>query len=378
MAEILHRSERMRILGLMTGSSADGLDLCLVEFTGHDTKPDFKVCYTGEIKYPSNFSDTFRNPLAMSETDIRQFDALLGKWFADEIQTLDLKFDSIASHGQTIKHNPPHFTLQIGDPGFMADRFKVPVIYDFRSADIELGGQGAPLIPVVDRFLLQEAESDVLSLNIGGISNISVIPSTNSTKDILAWDTGPGNTLIDKAVRLYSNNKLNFDPDGSLAAKGNINSSLLNLLLSHEFYRAKPPRSAGQEQFGHAYFNQVLNQFKPTSEKEYRDFIKTFTVLTAMTITDSIKHLREKYSPTTLYVSGGGTHNKTLMSELSMLLPDLKLSPVDHKGVNTDNKEAFGFAYLGYCYLNNIPGNIPSVTGAHEELILGKSYSLDT
>jgi len=236
-----HTEQRVKILGLMTGSSADGLDLCLVKFSGKGRSPDYEVLYSHEIAYPKMFQESFRNPLELSDTEIAHLDVELGEWFASEIERLDLNFDLIASHGQTIKHEPPHFTLQIGNPRFMSESLHCPVIYDFRAADIEMGGQGAPLIPIVDQYLLQQENSDVLALNIGGIANLSIVPSGNNTAPLLAWDAGPGNTLMDKAVRLFTHDKLSYDEGGTIAASGKLDPKLLNELLNHEFLSVDSP-----------------------------------------------------------------------------------------------------------------------------------------
>ncbi len=371
------KKSSIRILGLMTGSSADGLDLCLVEFSGNGESPEYKILFSTEIPYPLTFQSAFLNPLELNDKQIEIFDEDLGQWFADEISKLELEFDIIASHGQTIKHEPPQFTLQIGDPKYMARRFNVPVIYDFRSADIEQGGQGAPLIPIVDRLLFQQADENVLALNIGGIANLTVIPALNNKHPLLAWDTGPGNTLIDKAVRIYSNHKLNYDPQGSIAAQGKLNRKLLDHLLKHKFYQLPPPRSAGQEQFGNKYFMSLLKQFYPNSQQEFKDLILTLTVLTGRTIATSVSTIAKKYSPKSMFVGGGGYKNISLMNILKQDLPGINIEGVKLKGVTEDNKEAFGFAYLAYLKIRSLPGNIPSVTGARHEVILGKSYSPD-
>ena len=360
------------ILGLMTGSSADGLDLCLVRFKGQDRSPDFEVLYTKEIPYPELFRRSFRKPLELSDVQIARLDLELGQWFASEIERLNLDFDLIASHGQTIKHEPPHFSLQIGNPQVMADNFICPVIHDFRTADIEQGGQGAPLIPIVDQYLLDQGHSDVLSLNIGGIANISIVPGSNNPAPVLAWDTGPGNTLIDKSVRLYTNNRLDFDAEGQFASQGNVNIKLLDELMKHEFYHRTPPRSAGQEQFGDKYFQEILEQFHPGSEQGFKDLIHTFTALTAKTIAGSIQSLPSTYAPATMFVGGGGVLNKTLMKLLRKELPTLLISNFDVGGVQPDDKEAFGFAYLGYLFMNGLTANLPSVTGARRSVTLGK------
>jgi anhydro-N-acetylmuramic acid kinase len=374
MLDSLKKHSSFRILGLMTGSSADGLDICLVEFTGTDHEPSFEICFSTGIEYPATFSSAFRNPLELDDDQVSELDQQLGQWFADEIVKLDLRFDCIATHGQTIKHEPPDFTLQIGDPSYMANQFKVPVIYDFRSADLREGGQGAPLIPILDNFLFQDKKEDVLSLNIGGIANITIIPSAKNSAPLLAWDTGPGNTLIDKAVRTYSGNKLAYDTGGVLAAGGTLNSELLDILLKHEFYQLTPPRSAGQEQFGLTYYKQVLKELRPITDSNFKDLIHTVTVLTAKTITDSIQSMNSLYSPKTMYMSGGGVLNNSLISFIKDELPDIKLIPVNSDGVTESNKEAFGFAYLGYCHLRGLAGNLPSVTGAKKSVVLGEVY----
>jgi len=367
-----HISTPQKILGLMTGSSADSLDICLVHFSGSGEFPAYELIYSGEVAYPQRFNLAFRDPLQLSDEQINTLHIDLGKWFADEILKLDLEFDAIASHGQTIKHEPPHFSLQIGDPHSMANLFSVPVIYDFRTADIELGGQGAPLIPIVDRYLFQKGEADILALNIGGIANLTVLPSKINQQPILAWDTGPGNTLIDKAVRAYSHGNLTFDPEGSLAAQGALNQTILDFLLSHKFYQMPPPRSAGQEQFGNDYFNSILKQFYPANDQEFKDLILTLTVLTAKSITVNVLNLSENYNPGVMFVSGGGFKNSTLMRYIQKELININVKGVELKGIDGDNKEAFGFAYLGYRTLMGLPGNIPSVTGASRSTILGK------
>lgn len=360
------------ILGLMTGSSADGLDICLVNFSGKGYTPDFEIVESFEIPYPEDFQHYFSNPLELNDAEIAELDQQLGQWFAREIEELDLNFDLIASHGQTIKHEPPKFTLQIGDPKYMAEKFKCPVVYDFRSADLEFGGQGAPLIPIVDRFLLQEKELDILALNIGGIANLTVVPARRNPAPLIAWDTGPGNTLIDKAVRLYSEGKLAYDESGMLASQGQINDALQNFLLKHPFYQMSPPRSAGQEQFGQLYFDEIINCFPPQTPSDFKNLIFTLTLLTAQTIADSIRSLGPEYTPTKMFIGGGGAYNKTMVSLLKAHLPTLTIQDINSGGVNRSNKEAFGFAYLGYLRMSELTGNLPSVTGAREAVTLGR------
>ncbi|MBT4132514.1 MAG: anhydro-N-acetylmuramic acid kinase [Candidatus Marinimicrobia bacterium] len=368
----------VNILGLMTGSSADGLDLCLVNFSGDGRSPDYEVLYSHEITYPHQFQTSFRNPLELNDKDISMLDDELGAWFASEIKKLHLSFDFIASHGQTIKHEPPHFSLQIGNPKYMSETFNCSVIYDFRTADIEMGGQGAPLIPIVDQFLFQQESLDVLALNIGGIANLTMVPGVNNSNPLLAWDTGPGNTLIDRAVRLFTQDKLAYDQGGHLAAQGKLNLKLLDSLLEHEFYQRTPPRSAGQEQFGKLYFQNILKQFYPGNEQEFKDLIHTTTLLTAKTIARSVNSLSSEYSANSMQVGGGGVLNKTLMDMLVKDLPRLDIYKTNLNGVTQANKEAFGFAYLGYLFVNDFTANLPSVTGAQKAVTLGKLFDPKT
>ncbi len=366
----------VNILGLMTGSSADGLDLCLVHFSGEGRSPSYQVLSSHEIPYPEIFQKNFRNPLELDGSEISKLDIELGQWFAAEINKLDLNFDIIASHGQTIKHDPPRSTMQIGNPRFMSELFNCPVVYDFRTADLELGGQGAPLIPIVDQYLFQKADTDLLSLNIGGIANLSVVPAIQNSAPLLAWDTGPGNTLIDRVVRLFTQGKMTYDVHGRFAAQGKLNEKLLNRLLEHEFYDRVPPRSAGQEQFGKTYFNHILGQFYPGDDHEFKDFIHTITALTVRTISRSVNSLSSDYSVESMIVAGGGALNKTLMKLLRAEMTSIDITTLSLKGIDHSNKEAFGIAYLGYLYINNFTANLPDVTGAREAVKLGKLLQL--
>ena len=357
---------------MMTGSSADGLDLALVDFWEGLHGVEFNVRYSTEIEYPERFKAAFSNPLQLTDNEIKSFHQDLGQWFAQQLDSIIFKYDVIANHGQTIKHDPPNYSLQIGDPSFMSDRSRKPVVFDFRSADIDLNGQGAPLIPIFDKLLFQDKVLDKLSLNIGGISNITVIPSTSNSKPLLAWDIGPGNTLIDKAVKLYTKNSHSFDREGRIAAKGKLNIKVLNYLMSNKFYGLPQPKSAGQEQFGYQYFNKLLELFPLDNDAALVDLIHTLTVLTARTIGDAIRGIDHGYQPNEIFIGGGGTFNNTLVSLLHDQLPMIKLTRVDHSGITESNKEAVGFAYLGYLRLMERAGNIPSVTGAEKEVRLGR------
>ncbi|MCF7833038.1 MAG: anhydro-N-acetylmuramic acid kinase, partial [Candidatus Marinimicrobia bacterium] len=248
-----------------------------------------------------------------------------------------------------------------------------PIIYDFRTADLVLGGQGAPLIPIVDDFLLRQKDTSVIALNMGGIANLTFLPSRFSDKNIKAWDTGPANTLVDKAVMGFTQGHKFYDEDGNYARKGKINTDLLQLMMEHEFLIKSPPKSAGQEQFGFAYYEKLKQEVNPVSNDEWLSFIRTVTEFTVKSISKDILDLIKLADhPTSIIVSGGGAENTFIMERLKEELEDCNIIKFDLPGITSEIKEAFGFAYLGYLFLRDLPGNIPSVTGASRPCVLGK------
>ncbi len=369
----IKEDERIKILGLMSGTSADGLDVACVEFTGFGKYPKFKVLGKTYIPYPQKFSEAFKKPLELSTVDILTYDMELGMWYGEVLASLDMDYDLIASHGQTLLHNPPVYTLQIGEAHCIADRTEKPVVYDFRTADLVAGGQGAPLIPIVDDFLLRQDDEDVIALNMGGIANFTYLPARNSQRQILAYDTGPANTLIDKAVIAFSEGREDYDKDGAYAFKGKINNVLLNELLSHPYYKRSLPKSAGQEQFGYDYFNNLLKKYSPKNYNEWLNFIRTLSELTAITVADEINKISKNSTcDINVLASGGGALNKYVMTRLAEKLPDIQVGKFKHGNLDSDIKEAFGFAYLAYLHIRKIPGNISGVTGSNYPVVLGK------
>lgn len=369
----LHEKKALKILGLMTGTSADGLDIACVEFKGFDKYPEYNVTYTDFIPYPAEFSKAFKRPLDLTAPEIAELDMKLGKWYGDVISKLNVSYDVIANHGQTLLHQAPDYTVQIGEAQCIADKCKKPVIYDFRTADVVLGGQGAPLIPVLDEFLLRKEDRCIVALNMGGIANLTFLPPRNSQKAILAWDTGPANTLIDKAVIDFTEGKELFDRDGKYASMGKIDTELLKSMLDHDYLHRSIPKSAGQEQFGYVYYEKLKQDANPVSKNECLSFIRTLTEFTIMSISKDIIDLtKQEDHSVDIIASGGGAENIFIMERLKEELPDCKFGKFDLPGIGSESKEAFGFAYLGYLFLRELPGNIPSVTGASKLGILGK------
>jgi len=369
----LLQKEQLRIMGLMTGTSADELDMCLVEFSGKDKYPKFKIISSKNIKMPSKLSERFKNPQDLSGSEVASLHFELGRFISDQIKNEKKQIDLVASHGQTLFHDPPNYTFQIGEPSYIVNELNIPVIYDFRTMDVVNGGQGAPLIPIVDEYLFTDDDDTVATLNLGGIANITIIPPKNSSKSTIAWDTGPANMLIDKAVLAFTSNKEKYDKDGKYALQGKMNNKLLEWLMNNEYFNRKLPKSTGQEKFGRTYFNKIIEKFQPQTKDKWLSLITTLTLFTVKSISVEFNRESEKYSKVkTMYMSGGGSNNNFIVENLRKELSDINIKILSEKSITADNKEAFGFAYLGYLFIRRIPGNVPSVTGAKKESVLGK------
>jgi len=369
----LSQSESVKILGLMTGTSADGLDLCLVHFSGWNRYPNFTVLAAKEVKLPPGLANAFKRPLKLSASEAAGLSFELGLWYAESVMPAGWDFDLIASHGQTLVHAPPAYTLQIGEPAFLSAQTGKPVIFDFRTADVARGGQGAPLIPIVDDFLFRDLAETRVCLNLGGIANVTVLPTASSELPIIAWDTGPGNTLLDRAMVTWSKGESTFDRNGNAGRSGHIDPKLLGWLEQHPYFLKKPPKSAGQEEFGEDFFQGILSQFAPAGTNDWQKLLATLTEFTVVRIAAELRKFARAYFPIhRLLVSGGGVKNIYLMERLRLALPEIKIEPVRISGITTGNKEAFGFAYLGYLWLRQLTGNLPGVTGAGEAVVLGK------
>jgi anhydro-N-acetylmuramic acid kinase len=369
----LLQKDRLRIMGLMTGTSADELDMCLVEFSGKDKYPKFKIISSKNIKMPSKLSERFKNPQDLSGSEVASLHFELGRFISDQIKNEKKQIDLVASHGQTLFHDPPNYTFQIGEPSYIVNELNIPVVYDFRTMDVVNGGQGAPLIPIVDEYLFTDDDDTMATLNLGGIANITIIPPKNSSKSTIAWDTGPANMLIDKAVLAFTSNKEKYDKDGKYASQGKVNNELLKWLMNNEYFNRKLPKSTGQEEFGRTYFNKIIEKFQPQTRDEWLSLITTLTLFTVRSISVEFNRESEKYSKVkTMYMSGGGSNNNFIVENLRKELSDINIKILSEKSITADNKEAFGFAYLGYLFIRRIPGNILSVTGAKKDCVLGK------
>jgi anhydro-N-acetylmuramic acid kinase len=266
--------------------------------------------------------------------------------------------DLIGCHGQTVYHEGRSNTLQLGEPAVLAERTGLPVISNFRARDIAAGGQGAPLVPYVDYLLFRHPARTRVALNIGGIANITVIPLAASPEDVVAFDTGPGNMVIDALAREMGQP---YDRGGKIAAAGQVDKALLDKLLSDPYYRRKPPKSAGREQYGAAFVAR-LN----ATGHSLPDLIATATVLTAATIAMAVGNRSAD-----LIISGGGVHNSQIVAHLAGFLPAASISTSTDHGIDADAKEAIAFAVLAHETWRRKPANLPSATGARRPVILG-------
>jgi anhydro-N-acetylmuramic acid kinase len=267
----------------------------------------------------------------------------------------------IGCHGQTIYHEGGAHTLQIGEAAVVAERTGVPVVSNFRARDIAAGGQGAPLVPYVDYLLFRHPKRARIALNIGGIANITVIPAGAAPGDVVAFDTGPGNMVIDALAREMG---LPCDRGGKIAASGQVDRVLLDELLADPYYRRRPPKSAGREQYGAEFVARLKKAGLPM-----RDLIATATVLTAATVAMRVGTCEG--DSTDLIVSGGGVHNPQIMAHLAGFLPGVGISTSTEHGIDADAKEAIAFAVLAYQTWRKRPSNLPSATGARHAVVLG-------
>jgi anhydro-N-acetylmuramic acid kinase len=389
------KQRSMLVLGLMSGTSADGIDVALSRISGAPPRLHAKLLGHTSSKFPAALRKEIlrvaeQQPIAAGE--LSQLNFRLGEVFADAALAACRKFrvslkriSLIGSHGQTIFHQgtpAPYFgratasTLQIGEPSVIAARTGITTIGDFRPADIALGGQGAPLVPYADFLLYRHEKLGRVSLNLGGIANITAIPAAANPQQILAFDTGPANMVIDALVSHFTRGRQRFDKDARLAQTGRSIPALLDELMRDPYLKLAPPKSTGREYYGHVYLQKVLALGKKYRAKS-ADLICAATIFTALSIVDALhRFVLPKTKIHQLIVSGGGAHNPLLLAQLAAALAGIEILPSSQFGIPGDAKEAFAFALLAYETFHCRPGNLPSATGAHAPAILGKiSYA---
>lgn len=379
------KKERKHVIGLMSGTSVDGIDAAVVEITGHHLETEVTLIAFETFPFPPGVAQRI---LDLCQPDTGRVDAIcemnfyIGHLFAEAAKRLIEKsgmaagdIDLIGSHGQTIHHLPrdpdaAHYpsTLQIGEPAVIAHETGIPTIADFRVADMAAGGQGAPLVSYPDYLLFHNTAKTIGLLNIGGIANLTVIPAGGGFESVSAADTGPGNMCVDAVINEITDGTETYDTDGDRAAQGTFYQPLIDDWLRHPFFHLAPPKTTGREMFGHAFATERLSDCRRHGLTD-NDAIATLTELTVQTVAHYISH---QPPIDRLYVSGGGVHNQTLMRRLRETLVDISVEPVDTSGISADAKEAIAFAILANESLHGHPGNLPAATGAASRKVLGK------
>ncbi|MBW7888637.1 MAG: anhydro-N-acetylmuramic acid kinase [Bacteroidetes bacterium] len=381
--------KRKRLIGIMSGTSVDAVDAVLAEICACGINTRFRELAFVSLPYPKGYRDyVLKNSLpgTGSVDTISSLNVLVSHFFSDAVRAVANKagiplhsIDAIGSHGQTVHHLPNkqilfgkevRSTLQLGDPSTLAKRTGIPVVANFRSGDMALGGQGAPLVPYFDFLAFRSKKKNRAVLNIGGIANITLLPKNCTVNNILAFDTGPGNMLIDGAMKKLFGKE--FDAGGAIAQRGNIQPKLLSMLLRSPYFRKTPPKSTGREEFGNAFLERALRFDKNFSTYDLAATLTEFTVLT-------IYHQYGKFLQQQLHgeplheliVSGGGSKNNAIMNALKKYFSPASVITSDEAGVSSNSKEALCFAVLANETLSGIPANVPSVTGARSRTILG-------
>jgi len=362
----------MRVLGMISGTSHDGIDAAVVEFEVVDGTLHGAVLHTSSTPYDARLRARLVDalpPAATTLAEICLLDTLIGQSFADvAAATIEAAgpVDLVVSHGQTVFHwvenSVARGTLQIGQPAWIAERTGTPVLSDVRIRDITAGGHGAPLVSALDSWLLAGHDGIGAALNLGGIANMTVVRSRD---DLVAYDIGPANALIDAVVASSGANARGFDVDGLIARSGRVDEHLLDVLLDEPYYEKAAPKSTGKEVFNLAYVEQALARSE--SRPETNDLVATLTELTVRTVARDVL----SQGVDLLVASGGGYRNPVLTDGLRRAMPSVTVVPSDEYGAPADDKEAIAFALIGWCTANGLPGTVPAGTGASEARILG-------
>ena len=391
----------MIVAGVMSGTSADGINVALVELSARGRgRPRYTLLAHAEYPFPARVRRTIMammNAELARVADLARLNFLLGELYAEAVAKTArkhrVKLDLVGCHGQTLYHQgtPERFlgrkltaTWQTGEGAVIAARLGVPVVSDFRPADMAAGGKGAPLVPFVDYLLYRDQPvsriaQNIIAQNIGGIANLTAIPAGASLRQVLAFDTGPGNMVMDEVMEELFGKR--FDRDGKVAASGRVLDGVIARLVRAPFFRQKPPRTAGREEFGREYVSRFLQLCRGASNA---DVVATATALTARSITDAVQrfvlprfHTRKQHGHE-MIISGGGAKNPTLIAMLRREVAPLGIEVhfSDEFGLPTEAKEAVAFALLAYETWHRRSGNVPSATGAKRAAILGKiSYA---
>lgn len=383
----LQRKQSKLAVGLISGTSADGIDAALVRIRGNGTATRIKLLAYETYPYPEGLRELIlANSLPGTGTVdlLCRLNILCALCFADAVKKIARaagvplsRIDVIGSHGQTVHHLPHPYrmfgktlraTLQIGDPSTIAQLTGIPTVGDFRTADMAVGGQGAPLAPYFDFIVGRSKTKNRLLLNLGGIANFTVLPKNCSVDDVIAFDTGPSNMVIDALMQRFFGKK--YDAGGRVALRGTVVPKLLAWMMAHPYVQRRPPKSTGREEFGTMFIKELLNRAKGIRKE---DLIATATEFTALSIVNQYKRfISKRMKVDEVLASGGGIYNKAIMASLARHFAPAVVKPIEDIGVSSDAKEAVFFAVLANETIAERPSNVPRVTGARRPVILGK------
>lgn len=360
----------MKIIGMISGTSYDGIDVALCDFAESNGEITLKVLDFKSVPYAEELHAKIADsmpPRAIDMERVCQLDTYIGQAFAAAAQSLvgDHQVDLIASHGQTLFHwienNHALGTLQLGEPTWIAENTGIPVLSNIRSRDVAAGGHGAPLVSLIDQMMFGDYAEPVGALNLGGISNITV---TGRGLSPIAYDIGPANGLMDAALQAHSNGEIKFDKDAQIAKQGVVDQKILAEMLQEPYYKAQPPKSTGKELFHLPYIKRFFGEIESWN---LANVIRTLLELTVETVALEV----DRFTLKNLYVHGGGSANPLMMQRLQERLPNCKVEPMSVLGLDPRQKEAATFALIGYLSWFGLPGAVPSCTGAKGPRVLG-------
>ena len=379
---LLNKKDRT-IIGVLSGTSVDAVDVVLVSIKGNGLNTKIKVIDFESYRINPELKKFILKCSSVQSSnveDICKLNFMIGNLFADSIKKLIFRnklltkdIDLIGTHGQTIYHFPfnqklfsynSKSTLQVGDPSVIANLTGITTVGDFRNADVSVKGDGAPLVPYLDYILFRHKTKNRAFINIGGISNITYLKKSCKQNEVIAFDTGPGNMLMDYLTKKYFNKK--YDKGGNIALKGEVNENLFRQICANDkFYKRKPPKSTGREYYSESFTESILDKFRKLDPK---DVLATFTKFTAYTIFHNLRN----YDTDELIISGGGAKNNALLNFIKEYFKKSAVNVIDESGINPDNKEAVLFAVLANELVSGNKTNLPSVTGSSKNVFLGK------
>jgi anhydro-N-acetylmuramic acid kinase len=376
----------MRVVGLMSGTSADGVDAALVDITGRGRTLKARTLAAHTLAYPRSLQQRILSTsVSGTVAEVCHLNALLGEWFANaalyvirqgKLQPSDVAL--IGSHGQTVHHLPHGIhtpgvgairsTLQIAEPAVIAERTGITTVANFRPRDIAAGGQGAPLAPAAHALLLKHTRRARLVVNLGGISNVTYVPKGGRLSGVQAFDTGPANMVLDSLMARMTDGRLLMDRDGKLAMKGQVDSRLLGKLLAHPFLSKRPPKSTGREAFGPDLIEEII-AIQQQRNLSIEDLLATCSMWTAKAVGTSRRWITSEIDE--VVVGGGGVRNRAIMSHLAAVFAPVPVTTFEALGWDSKSFEAVAFALLAYQTVTGQWGNIPAVTGANHPVMLG-------